>query len=488
MTGPVEMDIYVKTLRPGATWPQPASEWRDSKAQSVSDNSAEPQVLRTFRKTDNSMFASIKSPKLFPFKNSPYSYFTGSCAYESPAKLSPPIANYFDQVNPAAKVQADPTKPLHEATVFQPAFNARVRYDSNDATNFTSSNIKVFARLETIAPSTCIDPWVGATAHEMTLKDYPATGWGAVPAQSNELPLAGRHDLRPGDAVRHLRDLSAGHRSEPGQALPDDLRQHCHGRSGHHGRSHDHEHDLERRLVPMNRLREDDGFTLPELLVTLSMAMILCLATFALVEVVMRRSAEIQARVDTTQRARTGMDLITRQLRSQVCAWRTDGNPTYNASRSIDSATPTSLTFFTYLGEEADAPVADLHQIKLEGTSIVEVVQKGKANPINTAQVSFPDPATTRPLLDNVTVPGSPNAPVLFRYYKFDSANPPQPIVEIAPGRALTATEVEQVAKITIDYTVAPPKLSKPTTSLKNDVYVRTADPNSKTPKPTCLI
>jgi prepilin-type N-terminal cleavage/methylation domain-containing protein len=241
-------------------------------------------------------------------------------------------------------------------------------------------------------------------------------------------------------------------------------------------------------------LRREDGFTLPELLVTLAIAMIVSLATFALVEVVMRRSGEVGARVETTQRARTAMDQITRQLRSQVCAWRNDVNPAWANARSIESATPTSVVFFTDLSDETGTAGAERHELTVEDDAIVEKVTAGQRGNPDTAKVTYSyggATTITRPVLTDVTLlenPAAPGTTALFRYFKFNAANPPQPATEIAPGRALTAAEVQQIAKIAVTYRVRPQNGSATgATTLQNEVYVRTADPNAPTPKPTCL-
>ena len=57
-------------------------------------------------------------------------------------------------------------------------------------------------------------------------------------------------------------------------------------------------------LRRMTRLRDERGMTLPEVLVSVTIAMIISLATFALIETVMRRAGDISARVDSTQRGR----------------------------------------------------------------------------------------------------------------------------------------------------------------------------------------
>lgn len=251
----------------------------------------------------------------------------------------------------------------------------------------------------------------------------------------------------------------------------------------------------------MSRLRSEDGFSLPELLTTMAIAMIVSLATFALIEVVMKRSGEVGARVETTATARTAMDQLTRQLRSQVCV---KTSPSTDA-RSLIAASPTSLTVYTDFTNETlvsgALPAPERRQITWAGNTLTETVTKGTRN-ATTNIVTYGTTTTVRPFLLNVApvefVGGDKTKPLIFRYYKF-----PEPVggastvpanstatVEIAPGTNGTLSDADllKVAKISIYYTVTPRSGNpKGATTLRNDVYVRTADPNAQIPKPTCL-
>ena len=104
----------------------------------------------------------------------------------------------------------------------------------------------------------------------------------------------------------------------------------------------------------MRRLRaEERGFTLIEMLTAMSIGVIVSFAIFSLVEVTMRRSADISNRVDTTQRARTAMDQITRQLRSQVCTQRGDGSQI--RGRSMRPRRPRSRVYTDFSSETKNA-------------------------------------------------------------------------------------------------------------------------------------
>jgi prepilin-type N-terminal cleavage/methylation domain-containing protein len=61
------------------------------------------------------------------------------------------------------------------------------------------------------------------------------------------------------------------------------------------------------------------GFTLVEMLVAMSIGVVILLAAFTLLDRSFTTSAQIADRQEGLQRGRQAMELITRQLRSQVC-------------------------------------------------------------------------------------------------------------------------------------------------------------------------
>jgi type II secretory pathway pseudopilin PulG len=187
----VNMTVAVKTLEPGDTFSPTATTAVPSQAMSVSDAAADPTVLRTFTPTAPTVWAnSFASPDLFPYYNSPYSYFTGDCIYMSPTKASGGYSTYFTTVNTLAAVQGDPTVFQPQgATVFQPALNIRVVKNAAGTTlNATSTTIKVFMKLNKPAGSTdtCVSAYTPASGPglQLALKDWP-TAYGSLPAGAN---------------------------------------------------------------------------------------------------------------------------------------------------------------------------------------------------------------------------------------------------------------------------------------------------------------
>jgi prepilin-type N-terminal cleavage/methylation domain-containing protein len=251
----------------------------------------------------------------------------------------------------------------------------------------------------------------------------------------------------------------------------------------------------------MSRLRAQEGMTLVEVLVALTITLIVSLATFALIGVVMTRAGEIGSRVDTTQRGRQAMDFITRQLRSQVCVQRT-GELTDD--RAVYAATPLSVTFFSDLGDESirtgnTIKAPDLRSLSLESGKLLERIWAGTAVGTGITQTvtytGYPaSGATTRQILDsvgNIETTGSSGTgtPLVFRYYKYDTATPPQPSVEMDASAGLTIAQLQQVARITVSFRAIPSRgkaTDRAATVLTANIYVRSADPNSKTPRPVC--
>ena len=226
----------------------------------------------------------------------------------------------------------------------------------------------------------------------------------------------------------------------------------------------------------MQRLRSHAGFTLPELLVAMAIGMLTVLAVVAILETSMKQSNAIAGRVNATQRGRIAMDAITRQLRSQVCLSAT--------VPAIISGDDDAVKFYVDLSN-GTKPI-EKRELRFDATkrTIREVTWVGSPPPL-----TFPATATKdRLLLDDVyrrSWPGEPTE--IFRYYAFNTATPPQPILRLPTP--LSLTDAARVARIETGFTTLPPR-AKPSpassATLQNEIYVRVADPNDPAPTPTC--
>jgi prepilin-type N-terminal cleavage/methylation domain-containing protein len=224
----------------------------------------------------------------------------------------------------------------------------------------------------------------------------------------------------------------------------------------------------------MNRLRSEDGFTLPELLTTLSIAVIISLATFALLDFTIKRTGEVAGRVEATQKGRGAMDTITQELRSQVCLNST--------TPPLATAKPAEVTFYTDLSNPADNAAPEMHTLVYDpdARTLVDRTFRGTRAGSTITYPAAPD--VERVLAENV-VPETPTAPI-FEYYAFDSAVPPRPTLELTSAAGLIPTDLARTVRMQITFRVLPPQTPKDKTEsrgsvlLHDDVYVRAADPD----------
>lgn len=99
----------------------------------------------------------------------------------------------------------------------------------------------------------------------------------------------------------------------------------------------------------VDRMACQRGFTLTELMVSVTVGMVVLLAGNKLLASASRASAEVADRADAAHRARDGMEAITARLRSQVCL--NDDGP------AIVRSSPTSMDFFSVHGNQMPTPV-----------------------------------------------------------------------------------------------------------------------------------
>jgi Tfp pilus assembly protein PilV len=255
----------------------------------------------------------------------------------------------------------------------------------------------------------------------------------------------------------------------------------------------------------MTRLREQDGMTLPEVLVAVTIAMIISLAAFALVDTAMRRMGDITARVDATQRGRAAMDFVTRQLRSQVCVQATA--PSMTDDRAFYAVTPTSVTFFSDLSDESiktgnTLKNPEMRMLSYESGRLIERRWAGTAtgttlNP--TYSYTYPaNPLQTRVLATNISpIDKTANGqPLVFHFYYYrdgdnNALTPPTLDGEYNTQTALTAAQATVITRVEVAFR-ADPAPGKTTdrshVEFRNAVYSRLADPNNLlNPNPVCV-
>jgi type II secretory pathway pseudopilin PulG len=205
------------------------------------------------------------------------------------------------------------------------------------------------------------------------------------------------------------------------------------------------------------RLAREEGFSLPELLVTCLIGTMVLLVSFSMFDSGQRANARVQDRVEIQQKGRTAMEQVIQQLRSQTCMGVNQP--------AIVQGDSSSITFYADMDEEAYRP--EKRRLTLAGGLLTEEVWTGTGTAPN---VTYPvTPARTRVLLrDAVPVDGS--TPFL-RYYEFDGTAP------VTPSRLLAVPLT----------TGATGKAATPAVPFETYTYVRTADPLDPTHSPQCL-
>jgi prepilin-type N-terminal cleavage/methylation domain-containing protein len=231
--------------------------------------------------------------------------------------------------------------------------------------------------------------------------------------------------------------------------------------------------------------RSEQGFSLPELLIAITVALVISLASFTLIEVTMRRAGDVAGRVEASQKGRAAMDFMTRQLRSQVCL--------SSAIPPMVSGTANEVRFYVDLSNGNSGAPPEMHRITYDSTTwrLTERAYVGSGVSPN---IVFPSTPTRTKVLAEDVVPYRPagasaDLPI-FRYYAYNLATPPRPALGLAVP--LSTTDLARVARIEMVFRKLVPQpnrvpfKTRGSIVLHDEVYVRAADPNDPAPTPTC--
>jgi len=229
-------------------------------------------------------------------------------------------------------------------------------------------------------------------------------------------------------------------------------------------------------------LRSEEGFTLPELLVGIIIGMIVLMAALTVLDNTVSLGAKVSKRVDATQRGRTALDRITRDLNSMVCL---PGDPAQDA---LIGGTDNSVDVYADLGDGSTSRPPQRRTITYNPATrrITENVYTPTGS---VGAYVFPTtPTTTTTLLSDVVPDGS--TPV-FTYYPLDTT----PDDDVAPsplsasGTGLAAADLDSVARIRITFKALP---SNRTTAqpgdavMQDDVFRDAVDPNASDATAQC--
>jgi type II secretory pathway pseudopilin PulG len=215
-----------------------------------------------------------------------------------------------------------------------------------------------------------------------------------------------------------------------------------------------------------NRLRDERGFTLMELIVATALGMVIVLATVALIDSAQTSSARVTARVDGTQRARAALEQLTQRLRSQVCV---------GYSTPVVSATADEITFFADYGDQAFTPEG--RRFYFAGNELRERIWNA---------VSTPPSATfaNAPTRDRVVISGiervkddAGNPMPWLTYFAYDAASPTEPREQLPA--TVPSADLPRVVRVQVAFrTRVKGQDERVDTNFVNSTIVRMANPS----------
>jgi prepilin-type N-terminal cleavage/methylation domain-containing protein len=234
----------------------------------------------------------------------------------------------------------------------------------------------------------------------------------------------------------------------------------------------------------VTRLRQlgsdESGFTLPELITAMGLGVVVLLAAALLLDSAVSGSNEIADRQDAVQRGRLAMEVVTRDLRSEVCL---------KDARPIVYGDANRVTFYSNLSSNPDAvDKRTLRYVPAEKRLWEDIHRGGGTFP----DIVFPaGPTETREILGAV-VPvkdGTVTRPI-FRFYSYRVGGAAGELQAL--NVPLSAADAARVVMIKVAFAALPTRTATATTdrdatSLESDVYVRLADPTKPAEGLRCL-
>jgi type II secretory pathway pseudopilin PulG len=238
---------------------------------------------------------------------------------------------------------------------------------------------------------------------------------------------------------------------------------------------------MRRRL---DRVRDDEsGMTLIELVIGMSIALVVTFASFAVLGRATEASHEIADRQEAVQRGRLAMEMITRQLRSQVCLGESAEPITYGDADTVsfyadlsDGSQNVARRTLTFVPPAGEIP-----------GRIGEDVRFGVgAYP----DLTFPDtPDTSRALLGGAARAESGGQPLpVFSYYAFQPGSPTGDLQQLPVP--LSAADASRTIMVHVAFTTLPDRerpRDRDALTLQDNIYVRIADPTRPLEGPRCV-
>jgi prepilin-type N-terminal cleavage/methylation domain-containing protein len=230
--------------------------------------------------------------------------------------------------------------------------------------------------------------------------------------------------------------------------------------------------------VAMSRLRNQDGFTLMEVLMAVTVGFVVLAATLGLLESSVRLDAGVMSKTDAMQRGRLAMDTLTQELRSQVCL-------DFDNPAVLSGAGDNSITFYGDYSAAGQRPFKREIVFNPTNSTITSYrydAAAGATLPLKPD--SFPSsPTVTRQVLEGARnqVDTALGTIVPFlRYYanQKDADGVYRPSEKLAVP--LSADDAKRVARIEISFLARPTgaRDDKQAVNLTDQIMARHLDPN----------
>jgi prepilin-type N-terminal cleavage/methylation domain-containing protein len=234
----------------------------------------------------------------------------------------------------------------------------------------------------------------------------------------------------------------------------------------------------------MRRLRQEDGFTLMEVLVAMTIGFVVFAATMGLLQSTVSLSTGVMGKTDAMQRGRLAMDKITQELRSQVCL-------DLDHPAILQGATANSVTFYSDFSPADGTKAPERRTLTLNPATSMITTQIFRTGTLNPKPENYPGtPAVTDATLENATLRKDKfgNDVPFLTYWAYKTVNG-HPETQQALSPPLNAASAARVARIEINFLARPTgaKDNKKAVAVSDQITVRHADPNLSVPDPACV-
>jgi prepilin-type N-terminal cleavage/methylation domain-containing protein len=234
----------------------------------------------------------------------------------------------------------------------------------------------------------------------------------------------------------------------------------------------------------IGRLRNQDGFTLIEVIAAMTVGLVLLGSTLTLLESSVKLNTGVVAKTDAMQRGRIAMDTITQQLRSQVCF-------DMETSAIVAGSDEDHVTFYSDFTAEDDPPVK--RTITIDGRGIVsDRFDAPSPLPEEFTPESYEDfPDASSLVLENAALlldPDTGETVPFLKYYAYEENDGLLTATdELDPP--LNDAEAARAARVEITYVSRPTGASdgKKNVTLNDEIMARHSDPNLAVPDPRCV-